>query len=200
MRPPTSRYQSPQCRKYWLVRTQPLGWPVVPDVYSSAHSVEALPAVGDAAPPKGFGTSRSLRRDRHHAPGIPSGHLQFLTPFFKPERRIHFGMTDDIFELAQSEVGIDRHHRRTERIERKPYLQENGPVLQEKADPMPLAIAAFGKLRPPAFDPLQHGAIADVAGRQTVDGRCFRKDIEKGTIASTQRSLAKTGEDGLVGQ
>src|SRR6266700_3716795 len=57
IRPPTSRYQSPEYRKYRFVRTQPFGCPVVPDVYSSAHSVEASPAIEDRAPPNGVGTS-----------------------------------------------------------------------------------------------------------------------------------------------
>ncbi len=40
-KPPTWAYHAPAHAKYSLVRTQPLGRPVVPDVYSSAHSLNS---------------------------------------------------------------------------------------------------------------------------------------------------------------
>ena len=43
---------------------------------------------------------------------------------------------DDVLELGCAPLGIQRHHRRAQRIQREPVKEECRPVLEQQADAM----------------------------------------------------------------
>ncbi|MGY3143105.1 hypothetical protein ACVWYQ_000104 [Bradyrhizobium sp. USDA 3397] len=104
-------------------------------------------------------------------------------------------MPDDVFELAETEVRIDRHHRDAERIEREPQLDEDGPVLEQQPDPVAFAVAAARKRYATALDPVEHRAVGNLARRNAVDACGLRQHVEEARLATAERGLLKTGMD-----
>src|SRR5206468_6629709 len=100
-------------------------------------------------------------------------------------------MRDDVFELAEPEIRVDRDDRDPERVEREPQLDEDRSVLKQQPDPMALAIAPFCERSLPRVHPREHGGIADLAGRDAVIRGGLRQHVEKCRWTEPQRGVAK---------
>ena len=52
-----------------------------------------------------------------------------------------FGVAGQVFEFGGAQVGIDRHHRHAQRVEREPVQEEGGAVFQQQAGAVAVAVA-----------------------------------------------------------
>ena len=120
---------------------QPLGRPVVPDVYSSAHSLSSpgsLPASGAA---KGAAGRVVGPHHAQFAAGARGGGQQLGMAAGQGHGQRDFGVAGQVFEFGGAQVGIDGHHRHAQRVEREPVQEEGGAVFKQQAGAVAVAVA-----------------------------------------------------------
>ena len=110
------------------------------------------------------------------------------------ERGHHVGMADQIFKLGRAHVRIDRHQRDAERIERKPVQEEIGPVFQQHAEPMAMAVPCVTIGGAESFDRRLRILIAEVPGRNAVGFRGLGGNADEGPRGVPVRGVLKCRE------
>ncbi|MGY4455534.1 hypothetical protein ACVWZR_010194 [Bradyrhizobium sp. i1.3.1] len=148
-----------------------------------------------------YGNVVLIGHDRDRPAGLARRGLDLVAPLGEDERRIHLGMRNDVFELADPQIGIDRYDGHAEPVQREPQLDERRPVLEQQPDPLAFAIAPACKSRAPALDPVEHGAVGNLACRDAIDIGGLRQHVEEACLLPAKGGLAKAGVDcGRSGQ
>ena len=156
-----------------------LGRPVVPDVYSSAHSLSSpgsLPASGASEGRGGGASSGPITRSSRPARG-GGQQLGMAAGQGRPAR---FQVAGQVFEFGGAQVGIDGHHRHAQRVEREPVQEEGGAVFKQQAGAVAVAVTGARIGGAQRLDGLGGRAIGQLAGGDAVGLGRFGQDAQEG--------------------
>ncbi|KAG1439801.1 hypothetical protein G6F57_019258 [Rhizopus arrhizus] len=149
---------------------QPLGRPVVPDVYSNAHSLSSVGAVSPSGAAKGA------------AGGASSGPI---TRKGRPARA-----------AAASRSACRSGKATASAISEWP--EKRRAVLQQQAGAVAVAIAGAGISGAQRLDGVCGAGVGQFAGFDAIGGCRFRQDAQEGLGAVARRGVAESLVDGRV--
>ncbi len=142
-------------------------------------------------PADDFGTDRLQVGADLGCRGAQSG---FLARLGDGERDL--AVADQVLPLGRAHVGMDRHDADAERVERQPVGEEGGPVLEQQADAMAVAVAGLGVVGAQPLDLAGDLAPAARAWIDRVAGGRHGLDAQELGVAAARGSAGECGIDG----
>ena len=114
----------------------------------------------------------------------------------RPGRRSpgKLAVVEQVVELGGAQVGVDRHHRHAQRVQREPVQEERRPVVQQQPGAMPVAVAGRGIGVAQRLDARRRLAVAAARRRRCHRRRRSRAPAQNGRPAGGGARWAKAAE------
>ncbi|MCY1539262.1 hypothetical protein D9M68_748420 [compost metagenome] len=154
------------------------------------------------------GARRGGLRGRHGVVGahgleghasLRGGSLQVGGALGQRDGQADLAVADEVDQLGRAHLGVDRHHARAQRVQRQPMEDEGGPVLQQQADAVAVAVAGLRVGGAQPLDLRGGFAPADGAGGDAVGGGGHRFGEEEFGLRGARGRGGEHLVDGGVG-